>query len=251
MKKIFLGVSLCAMIQSCGSPQTSNIHSDEIEERAEGIDTVFYLPDSYQPNSKLPLVINLHGWMVSPSAHNRFFNLEKLVDRKKFVLALPSATFLQAWIFSNPAVNVKKVIDHAARKYGIDRSRVYIAGHSAGARAAYAYAAARDDVAGIIALAGDGRPPKVATPIIHVHGNRDLLVGYNGGRRSFMDYVEKNGCPSRAKEETQRFGRLQVDKFTHDNCTSGKRAIWYRFSSGHQLPLNDLFNEAIFDELVR
>ena len=206
--------------------------------KAGDLDINVHLPRDYDSEKKYPLVITLHGWLSPMAVHNSFLPFRKYVDEKQFILVEPhnGATFSTGMNFNRPVAivdAVKKKLrslqDVNRRRLhakSIDWKRFYLAGHSAGARGAYIYAAARDDLAGLVILAGDGSgadlsgvtevfdTPKSPTALFHIHGTRDITVPYRGGVEQFESYLLHNGCSEDPYESKQS----KVTKLVGQNC---------------------------------
>lgn len=228
-----------------------------------GFDTRIYLPESYSPQQKYPTVVSLPGWVVSHSKQDRVFPLQKLTGRKGAILLVPQSTATHAtgWNLNNPVSGFNTVMKGITQLTAdsscpgrsldgssVDLSRLVVAGHSAGARAAYMIAAGRPDhqPAGVLAFGGDGsgadltggsrrfENPARPTFLIHIHGDRDGLVNYNGGKRTFESYVRSNQCSG---TDQQRSGRYTL--FQGRSC-SKPTSMFSINGGGHEANLEQL-----------
>ena len=223
---------------SCGQapePPPSAPSFEKSELSFKEIKTTIYIPELYNIRKTYPLIISLHGWLNNPDAHNRMFKLSDLVDSHKFIYALPEPPTLDAWNFSQPVKNLDFLIGELRRKYSIDKNRIYLVGHSAGARAAYEYAEHRDQIAGLIIIGGDGSGPKAPTNVIHIHGEDDYIVPYSFGEITFNRYIKANGCGNTPKRSDIRTGFLSMaEERIYHGCTDGKLTAFYSFKeTGH------------------
>ena len=105
-----------------------------------------------------PLVIALHGVggdeNMFPEALGAGL-LVRLADQHGFVVASPNTD-----AFAATAEEFDALVAALAAQVPIDRSRVYVIGHSRGAGQAFALAASRADaIAGVVCIAGLGRAP--------------------------------------------------------------------------------------------
>jgi poly(3-hydroxybutyrate) depolymerase len=119
-----------------------------------------YAPERALADGKpLPLLIALHGAGVDENAFMDGYGggeIKRLADKHGFIVVSPSTY----WCTPNPAA-LKGIIDALTFDYPIDRSRVYLLGHSLGAIAAATMAQGDpDDVAAVALLAAkDFQPP--------------------------------------------------------------------------------------------
>lgn len=193
-----------------------------------------YLPDNYSPEQKYPTVVSLAGWTNDADKHNGFLNLDEYAAEKGYILLLPSnsSTVTFGWNLNSPVEGYEGLLEDLKGQRGntscpgrsfdgrsMDLNRVVVAGHSAGARAAYMIAAAETShpPVGVVAFAGDGagsdltggstEHDRAAAPtfLIHIHGTGDGVVNYSGGERTFEAYYKDvNSCSGRADSSVTR-----------------------------------------------
>ena len=124
-----------------------------------------YAPERALADGKpLPLLIALHGAGADENAFMDGYGggeIKRLADKHRFLVVSPSTY----WCTPNPAA-LKGIIDTLAFDYPIDRSRVYLLGHSLGALAAATMSQRDpDDVAAVALLAAkDFQPPARQIP---------------------------------------------------------------------------------------
>ena len=201
-----------------------------------------FLPSAYDGKRPLPLVFDLHG--SNGSGENQAMNSDfaKTAEKHGFAVAwpdggvtLPEAPTAHYWNISglpltgnNPmpanapddVAFFSDAIDQIAASYCIDVSRIYVAGHSGGARMSSLLACRlADRIAAVAPVVGlraglplttdPSRPdpescqPSCAIPIVAFHGTDDLTNPYAGGGNIYWQYgveaavnrwVELNGC---------------------------------------------------------
>ncbi|HEX4445148.1 MAG TPA: alpha/beta fold hydrolase [Polyangiaceae bacterium] len=153
------------------------------------------------PAGPHPLVLNLHGYTGSPAQQETLTAMNSLADSEGFLVAYPQG------LGSTPDWNagaccsaasegdrddlgfLNAVIDDVAAKACIDLARVYSMGFSNGGMMTYRLAcqdssrfAAAASVSGSAVVPLDGTcTPTHPMPLMHVHGNADPLVPYDGG----------------------------------------------------------------------
>ena len=209
-------------------------------------------------------MVSLHGWVTPSILHSSYIPFKDHVNKKQFILIEPrtSSTFLTGMNLNMPGRIIDGVIKKLKSERGnkrrlsgksIDWTRLYLSGHSAGGRASYIYASSRNNVAGMVILAGDGSgadlsgvtdiytKPKQPTGLIHIHGTFDYIVPHMGGKEVYKAYRKHNGCKG---ETSSRKGRVTVKQGT--DC---KRPtyLYSIFGEDHYIFLN---RYKIADEII-
>jgi polyhydroxybutyrate depolymerase len=206
-------------------------------------------------------------------------------DREGFITVEPNANIPAAdpnpnkiWLWNVPGVPttagsypppdarddiayLTRVIDELAESGCADRARVYIVGHSGGARMASAYACARPDkIAAVGASAGlrAGRPapldPMVAelqscrpdrpVPVITFHGDADTTNPYQGRPTDLrwgystplavQDWAQLNRCTS---GPVVAVVSAHVKKQSYGGCAGQAEVVLYKVAGGtHSWP---------------
>jgi polyhydroxybutyrate depolymerase len=148
----------------------------------------------------LPLVINLHGYTGSSAQQEMLTAMSSLADSAGFFVAYPqgvgSPTDWNAGACCSAASEgdrddvgfLNAVIDDIASKACVDLARVYSIGFSNGGMMTYRLAcedasrfAAAASVSGSAAVPLDTCTLAHPMPLMHIHGNADPLVPYDGG----------------------------------------------------------------------
>lgn len=196
----------------------------------EGTDRTFALrvPKAYDGTRALPLVVILHGWTTSGALAEQYTRMADVAEKEGFVLAAPdglgdargwNAGFLDlSGRHQDDAAFVASVIDKAEKEVGIDRDRVYVAGHSNGAMLANLVGARyADRVAAIGVVAGTiGFPPSSGKSVtipdpkgpisaMIIHGKQDETVAYEPNLKGLLKGI---GAPQSARWWAQRIGAL-------------------------------------------
>jgi predicted esterase len=169
-----------------------------------------YLPSTYSIDRKWSVLIGFH-----PGGRGRAI-VEKYraaAERYGYVVAASNNSRNGPWEVSMAAV--KAMVPDLARRFSLDDRRVYLTGHSGGARVAMQVALANNAIAGVIASSGgypDSKPrAKVSFAIFGTAGTEDF------------NYIEM---------------RLLDRKLT----SAHRLAV---FKGGHTLPPDDIALEAI------
>ena len=195
MVKIFkIIMLLCAL--SCSenedSADTEKIFVNDIER-----EYILYIPESYDGNSKLPILLNFHGGGMDASGQLYISDMRSLADTENFILVYPEGLY-GLWNVSLPSDSESKnntddigfintLIDQIASTYNVDTSRVYATGFSNGAGMSYTLACAMSNkIAAIVSMSGllykhtaeNSKPGPVA--IMSIHGTADQDRPYDG-----------------------------------------------------------------------
>ncbi|MBA3819151.1 MAG: hypothetical protein H0X17_09690 [Deltaproteobacteria bacterium] len=161
------------------------------------------VPPTFDEGRTYPLILGLHGYGSSGFVHAAYFGLTKLVSDGEALLLAPDGTIdsgNRPFWNADPAccdfgnTNVDDVgylgtlLDDVIASWPVDRTRVYVIGHSNGSFMAYRMACERADVITAIAgLAGvASSDPAACQPerpvnVLHIHGTADATVPFAGG----------------------------------------------------------------------
>ena len=162
------------------------------------------LPDDFDPNTPLPLLVLLHGYGSTSSTQSIYFGASVHVrEQGDFILLLPEGRAnlqgVQYWNATDACCDyfdaqtddegyLADLITEALAKFNVDEDRVFLLGHSNGGFMAHRMACRRAElITGIISLAGptfddeaDCAPARPVS-VLQVHGTGDVVVGYSGG----------------------------------------------------------------------
>jgi polyhydroxybutyrate depolymerase len=181
------------------------------------------VPPGFDDSKDYPLIIGLHGYTSNGFVHATYFGLTKLVSEDKALLLSPDGTLdnggAQFWNadpvccdFNNKMPDdvgyIGKLIEDVIETYPVDKSRVFVIGHSNGHFMAYRMACERPDlITAIAGLAGAASSvPASCTPertvnVLHIHGTADATVPYTGGglgsggaEASVQQWAGHDGC---------------------------------------------------------
>ena len=162
-----------------------------------------YVPSSYDGHTPMPLVILLHLLGGSGQQVEGYLRLCPLAEGRGFLYCYPDGT-VNAWGYTfwnatdaccdfwNTGVDdagyLRGIIEEIARRFAVDRKRIYLVGQLNGGFMAYRMACQHADlIAGIASLNGltflePGRcAPSGPVNILHIHTTDDPYVPYGGG----------------------------------------------------------------------
>jgi polyhydroxybutyrate depolymerase len=231
---------------------------------------VLHLPP--KTSAPLPLVILLHGAGGSGGQALEHYGWPALADAEGFAVlapdAMPARPDRDANLRNNPRFwddgsgrGLRKVddsgfliaaVEHAARRFTLDRRRIYAAGHSSGSGMAQRLGLDHADrIAAIGVVAGQrppGGPPKRPLPVIYINGAEDTLNPVAGGERklpwgpptsvpplseSLDGWARFNGCPAPTRSEPAP--KVSLSRWAP--CRDGSEVLFYLVAEqGHQWP---------------
>ena len=160
------------------------------------------VPDD-EPNP--PLILALHGGGGNGAWMEKVSGLTPKALAAGFAIAYPdgsgrrdlltwNAGYCCAYAANNRIDDIgflSRVIEDAVSRYGIDRRNIFVTGMSNGGMMAELFAASQPGKARAVAsVAGpfDVRhtPIRRSVPLMHIHGTKDDMVPYQGGRGKFQ-----------------------------------------------------------------
>jgi poly(hydroxyalkanoate) depolymerase family esterase len=226
-----------------------------------------YAPSGYRGKS-LPVVVMLHGCTQDPDDFAAGTRMNELAEAQTFLVVYPcqpkSANLQKCWNWFNAGEQrrdggepsmIVGITQEALASFGADRSRVYVAGLSAGGAAAailaathpdvfaavgvhsgLACGAARDMPSAFAAMGGGGagvrRREGPIVPTIVFHGDADRTVNPVNG-----DHVIAQGRPEAGLTEVATRGEANGMAYTHtvhiDAVDAHMLEQWTLHGAGH------------------
>ena len=208
-------------------------------------------PDNWDGKTPLPVLLHFHGWgRQGPliMKHGRIAG----ATRKLGVLLLAPNGLGRTWDFWSPDTDdvefALQVIDEAAKRWPIDRSKIFVSGYSYGSAMAWRFAcAAGSRVNTLLAVAGSipdqSEECEAPVNIRHVHGTRDNVMDYPFGPNGEVEgavalWRAQNGCADKA-DNLEDWQAVKILKFTRhrwESCQSGKSIVLDVHKRGHFIP---------------
>ena len=172
-------------------------------------DYSLYVPESYSPSRKWPLIVCLHG-AYGRGDHYLWAWLRPAKSRAYLLLAPKSLDV--TWSIMQPGRDigsVKAILEEVCAEYAVDRDRVYLSGLSDGGTFTYLLGLSQPDLfAGIAPVAGDftgmmddllRRKQGIDLPICIVHGAHDHIFHVEQIRKGHA-LLERLGYKARYEE---------------------------------------------------
>ena len=182
-------------------------------------DYILYIPELYDGNTTVPLVLNFHGFGSSASQQMFYGDFRDIADTERFLLVHPEGTTFignQFWNVGFPGLSsniddvgfTEALIDELATLYAIDLDRVYATGMSNGGFMSFLLACQLSEkIAAVASVTGsmtqdtfDDCNAQHPTPVLQIHGTEDDVVLYNENNLSLpipdviSYWVDHNNC---------------------------------------------------------
>ena len=186
--------------------------SQEVSLDIGGRSVNVYVPPSYDPAEAAPVLVLLHGYGSSGSAHENYMRFKPLSDAEGFLYLYPDGTPdctnppRRFWNATNACCNfcfssvddvgfLSALLDEVESQFSVDPDRIYFVGHSNGGFMSYRMACeAADRIAAIVSLAGaalhssQACNPSDPVHVLQIHGTNDDTLLYEGGSIIFWPY---------------------------------------------------------------
>lgn len=205
-------------------------------------------PDGWNGRDTLSVLIHFHGWGRTGV---NVINNSKIsgATRQTGVLLLAPSGLGKSWRFwRSPSADVpfvEAMLEDAAKRFPIDRKRIYVSGFSYGAAMAWRLACERGaDYAAFLSIAGTlwnfEELQDCAAPITmrHVHGLKDTVMDLPRGEGgdplyAVSPWVNRNGC----KQTPDRSSIFEIfNQSAWTSCASGHHVELEVHESGHIIP---------------
>jgi polyhydroxybutyrate depolymerase len=237
---------ILAFLALCGGWSTK-ARADLVEESVEAGGTsrtyLLAVPTSYKAGQPTPLVLIFHGQKTGAQYAADSSEMHVLGERSGFIVAYPQGlknswnsggTRGENWAEKNNIDDVgfvRALVASVSKRYTIDQRRVFAAGISNGGRMSYRLACEASDLfAAIASVAGpltdESCRPSQPVSILHIHGTKDWINPYEGGRslgrqvpssdQGLQFWAQQDGC----KQRRQARGE---GSWEYDDCAGGRR----------------------------
>lgn len=190
---LFLGIFLPFLLFS----QTGTQSTDYLIHDTKTRDYIIYVPQSYDGQTEVPLLLNLHGYTSNMEQQLFYGDFRKIADTANFILVVPNglkdASNQRHWNFYDPSGEddlgfLSALIDKMSNTYAIDESRVYSTGMSNGGFMSLRMACAMSEkLTAVASVTGSMLnfqlptcTPEHPMPVMQIHGSLDATVPYLG-----------------------------------------------------------------------
>ena len=230
-----------------------------------------FLPVPNQSNESAGILINLHGYSGNSTSQTNYTYLKESALAAGLAYIAPDGKTDRSgnnfWNASNACCDFAKsgvndvqyidgLIDEISRSFDLDKSRIYLFGHSNGHFMSYQFLCnSKNKVAAIAGLAGsmDLDPAQCAGKtgnVLHIHGDADTTISYQGGTLFAQNYPSvdevmkrwsnNNQCSAGSENQLDLIAAMSgaettVFPFT---CANGSLELW-KINGGSHNPILD------------
>jgi polyhydroxybutyrate depolymerase len=191
---IGLCVSLCFLaIFPLGA--TAETYLNSIVSDGREREFMLVLPEGAKPGRPLPVIVALHGGLMTGRSMRRVFGLEGIEERGRFAVVYPNGIG-RRWNdgrFSNDEPDdvrfLSKLAEHLVRERIADPRRLYLLGVSNGGMMAFrmaceapgVFAAYSATIASMPVNVAESCPPGKGAPMLIINSTGDPIVPWEGG----------------------------------------------------------------------
>jgi polyhydroxybutyrate depolymerase len=213
MRKALACWAIVALVVGAADARADALPTVRVDSASGPRDALLFVPGP--ASSPRPLVVLLHGnggsaamLMGEGGERAPFRQWLVLADRAKWLVAAPDGTVsagptgTRGWndcrgdTVTNPTVDdvafIEQLIATIDTQYAVDRSRVFIAGHSNGGNMALRMAIERPQLVRAVAAVAASMPaksecaaPRRFVPVLFINGTADSVMPYRGGAVGF------------------------------------------------------------------
>lgn len=239
-------------------------------------DAVVYVPESYDPNTAVPLMLNFHGFDGEMGSYMEWAEMRPLAERDGSILVYPQGTLLDGSTHWNAALPggdnksdaddlgyVRELLTRIDADYPLDFERIYATGYSNGGMMAVALACYASDMVASVGMVSGVQldtsttcAPIHPTGVITLHGTRDWVLPYEGSaelnsHQSAIDFwVAHNQTDTTPTERSDTHGSMTIQEYVYAGGTNGVSVEHYLYVGGDHEWFEEEFQGANASSLV-
>jgi poly(3-hydroxybutyrate) depolymerase/4-hydroxybenzoate polyprenyltransferase len=245
--------------------------------------TELFLPSPDNSGESTGILINLHGYSGDSISQTNYTFLKESALAAGLAYVAPNGlkdgSGNRYWNASNACCDFAKsgvndveyidgLIDEISNSYNLDKSRIYLFGHSNGHFMSYQYlCTSKNQVAAIAGLAGSmdldpGQCVGKFANVLHIHGDADATISYEGGAifsesyPSVNEVVKRwstnNQCTAGSEKKSDLIAAMSGPETTTSpfNCAKGSLELWTLNGGVHVPVLDRGFADAVVQWLI-
>jgi polyhydroxybutyrate depolymerase len=207
-------------------------------------------PDGWDGKTALPVLLHFHGWKRQGSVVVKHPRVAGATRQRGILILAPNGEG-RTWDFwtaqTDDVAFAAAVIEDAATRYPIDRSRLFVSGYSYGSAMAWRYVCERGEgVAALLAISGTLRQSETCATapqeIRHVHGTSDTVMDFPFGPEGETTWpvklwLDRLDCtePGMSRGDWSVTEALSFQRTAWEDCAEGKVMLDVH-SRGHFIP---------------
>ena len=233
--------------------------------------TELFLPTPDNSKELTGIIINLHGYSGDSISQTNYTFLKESALAAGLAYIAPNGMkdgsgnrywnatnaccdFAQSGV--NDVEYIDGLVDEISGSYNLDKSRIYLFGHSNGHFMSYQYlCTSKNQIAAIAGLAGsmDSNPGQCSDKsanVLHIHGDADATISYEGGALFAQSYPSvdevvkrwsnNNQCTAKPENKLDLIAAMsgaETTSFPFD-CSKGSLELW-KINGGVHVPVLD------------
>ena len=237
---------------------------------------LIYIPESYNEDTKSPVLLSFHGFGGDASSHLEYeSDFRDIADEEGLILLYPQGSLLSGFSHWNAAPLaddnksdaddigfIETLLDDLQDNLSIDSNQIYATGFSNGAMFSYALACFTEGlIAGVAAVSGvqlniEDCMPSKAMNVLIAHGTSDDVLPYYGSLDLYsVDeivsfWTSVNQTSAVAEESSHNLGDETVWLYTYSEGTNGAEVLHYKVENGKHEWFNHNLAGQSFPSLV-
>ena len=232
---------------------------------------IIYTPQGYDGNSKLPLLLNFHGYGGQAGDYMSYTNMRSTADSENFILVYPQGTDLDGSPHWNAALNggdnksdvddlgfIEALINKLSSENLIDLKRVYAVGYSNGGMMSYALACYKSNlIAAIGSVSGymiqNECTPSHSMPLIKLHGTTDYYDGgadYNSVESVLDFWINFNNTNTDPIINNINDNGTSITSYKYENGNNNVSVEHYKIIDGGHVWFSNDFNGKNTGQLI-
>ena len=239
---------------------------------------IIYTPQGYDGASKLPLLLNFHGFGGQAGDYMSYTNMTSTADTENFILVYPQGRDLDGSSHWNAALNggdnksdvddlgfIDALINKLSSENLIDLKRVYAVGYSNGGMMSYALGCYKSNlIAAIGSVSGymlqstssvseSECTPTHSIPLIKLHGTTDYYDGdgvYNSVESVINFWVNFNNTNTDPNTNNIDDNGTSITSYKYENGDNNVSVEHYKIIGGEHVWFSNDFNGKNTGQLI-
>ena len=232
---------------------------------------IIHTPQGYDGTSKLPLLLNFHGFGGQAGDYMSYTNMSSIADSENFILVYPQGTNLDGYSHWNADLNgddnksdvddlgfIEALVNKLYSENLIDLKRVYAVGYSNGGMMSYALACYKSNLIAAIGSVSGYMIQKECTPshpipLIKLHGTTDYYDGgadYNSVESVLDFWINFNNTNTDPIINNINDNGTSITSYKYENGNNNVSVEHYKIIDGGHVWFSNDFNGKNTGQLI-